>query len=156
MTADAILQAVDLTETAANKIPSGSVVKTTLGSTRLFWALRSEDRFLVLLKLSIGPKGGVYGYVYLRDMAITPTIDSIRVSEVAYFGTNKLMPLHELFMRNEQKCIPDDETIMDFLEDRVTGLPSDIGFYENWFAHGYFDTPSYSIRGLQGGAPGLG
>jgi hypothetical protein len=55
MTADAILQAVDLTETAANKIPSGSAVKTTLGSTRLFWALRSEDRFLVLLKLSIGP-----------------------------------------------------------------------------------------------------
>lgn len=155
MTPDAILQAVDLTDLAASRIPSGSVAKTVLRSTRIFWAVRREQRFLVVMKVSVGPRGGVFGYVYLRDTEISPAVDSIRVGEVPDFDKNKLLPLSELFWKNDEKVIPEESVILDFLKQKVTSLPTDITFYEDYFARGYFDTPAESIRGLQGGAPGL-
>jgi hypothetical protein len=156
MTPDAILQAVDLTDTAASVIPSGSCAKTVLRSTRLFWAMRREQRFLVLIKISVGPRGGVFGHVYLRDMEITPAVDSIRVGEVPDFSSHQLLPLNELFWKDGEKVIPEEAAILAFLKQTVTDLPADLGFYENCFAHGYFDTPANSIHGLQGGSPGLG
>jgi hypothetical protein len=156
MTPDAILQAVDLTDTAASVIPSGRVAKTVLRSTRLFWAMRREQRFMVLIKVSVGPKGGVYGHVYLRDMEITPAVDSIRVGEVPDFSSHQLLSLNELFWKDGEKLIPEEPVIFEFLKQKVTELPIDIGFYEDCFARGYFDTPANSIHGLQGGAPGLG
>jgi hypothetical protein len=108
------------------------------------------------MKVSVGPRGGVFGYVYPRDTAITPAADSIRVGEVPDFDKNKLLPLSELFWKNDEKVIPEEAVIFDFLKQKVTSLPTDISFYEDYFARGYFDTPADSIRGLQGGAPGLG
>jgi len=156
MTPDAILKAVDLTDLAESKILSSNVAKTVLRSTRIFWAVRREQRFLVVMKLTVGPRGGVSGYVYLRDTEITPAVDSIRVGEVPDFAKNRLLPLSELFWKNDEKVIPEEPVILDFLKQKVTALPTDISFYEDYFARGYFDTPADSIRGLQGGAPGLG
>ena len=155
MTPDAILQAVDLTELAASKIPSGGVAKTIARATRVFWAVRREQRFLVVMKISVGPKGGVMGYIYLRDMEIAPAVDSIQIGEVPDFGSDKLMPLTELFWQTSEKVIPDEFVIMNFLKSKISELPDDIRFYEEHFARGFFDTPANSIHGLQGGAPGL-
>lgn len=155
MTLDAILQAVNLTDVAASLIPSGNVAKSVQRSTRLFWAVRMEQHFVVVMKISVGPKGGVFGHIYLRDLKITPTVDSIRVGEVPDFGSNALLPLAELFWRTGEKIIPDEAVITDFLKRKITELPEGSEFYEEQFARGSFETPANSIHGLQGGAPGL-
>lgn len=155
MTPDALLKAVDLTDLAASSIPSGSVAKTMLRNTRIFWAVRREQRFLIVLKVSVGPRGGVLGHIYLRDIEITPAVDSIRVGEVPYFGSDKLLPLSNVFSNDGDRVIPDEPVILDFLQRTVNELPEDIGFYEDCLAHGLFDAPGESIRCLEGGATGL-
>lgn len=156
MTPDAILQAVDMTDLVSSKIRSGSVGKTVVRSTRFFWAVRKEQRFLVVLRVSVGPRGGVFGHIYLRDTEISPAVDSIRVGEVPDFGSDKLLPLCHLFWKNDKKVIPEESVILDFLKRKITELPTEVSFYEDYFARGCFDTPANSINGLQGGAPGLG
>jgi len=155
MTPDQILKAVDLTELVASRIPSGGVARTIVQSTRYFWAVRKELRFLVVLRITLGSKGGAVGHVYLRDLEISPAVDSIRVGEIPEFGSHKLLSFSGLFRKRDEKHIPDESVILNFLKRKVAELPDDAKFYEELFFHGSFDTPAKSITGWQGGAPGL-
>jgi hypothetical protein len=57
------------------------------------------------MRVAVGPQAGVFGHIFLRDMEISPAVDSIRVGEVPDFDKNKLLRLSELFWKNDEKVI---------------------------------------------------
>ena len=155
MTPEAVLQAVDLTKQIASRVPSGNVVKHLERSTRHYIAYRQVTDFVIVLDVSIGPRGGVFGHVYLRDVSVVPAIDSIRVGEVPDFGSHDLLPMSKLFWTDDHKSIPDESVIIEFLSSLVRGFPDDPELFRRLLSDGRFDTPAHSIFTLQGGAPGL-
>jgi len=155
MTADAYLQARDYVDLVAKKLQSGSVVNYGGKGYQHHIAHKRIGRFHVVCRITIGPRGGVYGMVYLWDSTIKPDADSIRIGEVPDFGRHTLLDLASLFWKEDKKTLPSKDAILNSMQCKIASLPSNEDFYQDLFLNGLFDTPSHSVGGFQGGAPGL-
>jgi hypothetical protein len=155
MTPEQILHAVDLTDQIALLLPSGGVAMTLCGSSRVFWAFRKEQRFLLVAKVTVGARGKIRGHVFLSDTSITPAVDAIRVGELHDFSSTGIFPIAGLVWRPGEMAGPQEKRIMEQMKRRMVEMPEDVDFFANHFTRGGFDTPAHSIKSIEGGAPGL-
>jgi hypothetical protein len=155
MTTEGYLKAYDLAVSVSKKLNSGSVGSGTSQGYQYHIGHKHVGRFHVISRVIIGPRGGIYGMVYLWDSTLKPAVDSIRVGEVPDFGRHPFLELAPLFWNGNEKSTPDEQLIRSSIREKLESLSSDESFYEEFFKNGHFDTPSRSVDGFQGGAPGL-
>ncbi len=157
MTDSELLAVYDLVSQIREQLPSGSVARGQHRSRDYVTAYVDRTPFDVVLRVSIGPRGGIHGHALLLDRRIKPATDAIQVAALDDISRDTLCPLGRICWSDDgnTQIQPSVAQVADFLAERLQAIPTDIPSLEQRFRDPSIRSPSDSVFTLSGGAPGL-
>lgn len=128
----------------AERLPNNTSAVQKSGGYSRFFGHKSVGRFCLVTRIQIGPRGGISMFACLVDRELKPLVDAIRfIEEPSIF-----LPI----------AFRQQVTNHDFLEvinNHLKTLPTEESFYSAHFDRLASSQTGLSIKGLQGGSPGL-
>ena len=155
MTDSELLATYDLVCQIRERLPSGSVARFQHQSRDYVTAYLDRTPFDVVLRVSIGPRGGIHGHALLLDRRIKPATDAIQVAALDDISRDSLCPLGRICWSNDSQVRPSASELAEFLGQCLEAIPADTASLERRFCDPSIHCPADSVYTLSGGAPGL-